>query len=476
MRRPGHTAGTRDSAAVIHGGEVVARNHKHHLPNYGVFDEKRWFAPGTETTVVRWRGVDFGIVVCEDIWQTGGPVTALSGQVDVLLVPNASPYERDKDEVRIGVIGGRAAEVGAPLAYVNLIGGQDDLVFDGGSMVILPDGSVLARAAQFVEELALVDLEIPPADRPAPTVATPVAVRRISLDLDRARPTPTAWTSERSPVAPVLIEPLDAEAEVWNALVLGLRDYTSKTGFALGGRRALRWHRLRPRGVARRVTRSVLTPCTPSPCRASLLQRPQPRRCSRNGQTYGAAGPSSHPDRADGVHVRRWALKLTGLAEENVQARVRGTILMGLSNSEGHLVLAPETRASCRRLFDDLRRRRRWLAPLKDVPKTLVSPSPAGATPMRRVAARRRRSRRTPSPNLRRPSCVPGNSTPTPCPTTTCSRRARRLRRGGSLPRRPRRRRLRRDLVERVMRMTDGASGSAGSTRRGRRSRSAFRP
>ena len=183
-----HTAGTRDSAAVIHGGVVVARNYKHHLPNYGVFDEERWFAPGTETTVIRWRGVDFGIVVCEDIWQPGGPVTALAGQVDVLLVPNASPYERDKDEVRIGVIGGRAAEVGAPLVYVNLIGGQDDLVFDGGSMVVLPDGSVMARAAQFVEEIAMVDLEISESDRPEPTVTEPVVVQRVlvsSPELER---------------------------------------------------------------------------------------------------------------------------------------------------------------------------------------------------------------------------------------------------------------------------------------------------
>jgi NAD+ synthase (glutamine-hydrolysing) len=359
-------AGARDSAAVIHRGRVVARNHKHHLPNYGVFDEKRWFTPGTETTVIHWRGLDFGVVVCEDIWQAGGPVAALAGQVDVLLVPNASPYERDKDEVRIGVIGGRAAEVGAPLVYVNLVGGQDDLIFDGGSLVITPDGSVLARAAQFVEELTLVDLELTAARRPLPSVTQPVAVHRVSIE----SPAENELSAARPAIAPMVIQPLDAEAEVWNALVLGLRDYTRKTGFtsavlALSG--GIDSAVVAALAVDALGAENVHAVSMPSVYSSEHSKDDAADLAARTGLHYRVVPI------VDMVAVYVDQLGLTGVAEENVQARCRGVALMAISNAEGHLVMATgnKTELACgySTIYGDAVG---GFAPIKDVFKTWV--------------------------------------------------------------------------------------------------------
>ncbi len=152
-----------NAAAVLHRGQVVARYAKHHLPNYGVFDEFRIFTPGTDLTVTRLHGVDVATVICEDIWQDGGPVAKVrQSGAELLLVLNGSPYERDKDDTRRELVTRRAAEAGCALAYVNMVGGQDDLVFDGDSIVVAPDGRVLARAPRFEEALLVVDLDLPP--------------------------------------------------------------------------------------------------------------------------------------------------------------------------------------------------------------------------------------------------------------------------------------------------------------------------
>src|SRR5919198_3592261 len=155
-------AGPRNAAAIIHRGEVVDRYFKHHLPNYGVFDEFRYFAPGSLLPVLRIRDADVGVVICEDIWQEGGPVAAYGELgVDLLLCINGSPYERAKDDLRGGLVARKALEAGAPMAYVNLVGAQDELVFDGDSMVVDASGTLLARAPQFVEHLLVIDLDLP---------------------------------------------------------------------------------------------------------------------------------------------------------------------------------------------------------------------------------------------------------------------------------------------------------------------------
>src|SRR5450759_5161280 len=165
--RPRHP----NCAAVLHQGQVKARYAKHHLPNYGVFDEFRIFAPGRDLTVVRIGDVDVAIAICEDLWQEGGPVaqTRQAG-AQLLLVINGSPYEQDKDDVRYELVARRAAEAGCTLAYLNMIGGQDELVFDGDSLVVDPAGKVLARGPQFVENLLVVAPDLEPH---TVTVATP---------------------------------------------------------------------------------------------------------------------------------------------------------------------------------------------------------------------------------------------------------------------------------------------------------------
>src|SRR4051795_8610252 len=147
-------SGRRDASALLLGGRVVATYFKHHLPNYGVFDEDRYFEPGTSLTVVRFGGVDIALTVCEDLWQAGGPFSAACrAGVGLVLNINASPYEMNKDDVRLPLVKRRAAEAGSTVAYVNSVGGQDELVFDGDSMIVTAGGELLTRAGQFTEEL-----------------------------------------------------------------------------------------------------------------------------------------------------------------------------------------------------------------------------------------------------------------------------------------------------------------------------------
>src|SRR3954451_12483066 len=158
-------SGRRDASALLLGGEVAATYFKHHLPNYGVFDEDRYFEPGETLTVVRYGGVDIALTVCEDLWQAGGPfAAACRAGVGLVVNINASPYELNKDDVRLPLVRRRAAEAGATVAYVNLIGGQDELVFDGDSMIVTADGDLLTRAGQFTEQLLVHDLELPDAN------------------------------------------------------------------------------------------------------------------------------------------------------------------------------------------------------------------------------------------------------------------------------------------------------------------------
>src|ERR1700746_3631891 len=163
-----------DAAALLHGGRVVVTTAKHHLPNYGVFDEYRYFVPGNCLPVVRvpvrgGQAVDVAIAICEDLWQDGGPVAVTrQGGAGLLGVPNASPYERGKSEARFELVSGRAREAGAALAYVNMMGGQDELVFDGDSIIVDAEGELLARGPQFEEALVVADLALPTAGPGAP--------------------------------------------------------------------------------------------------------------------------------------------------------------------------------------------------------------------------------------------------------------------------------------------------------------------
>jgi len=157
-----------NSASVLTCGRVVARYDKHHLPNYGVFDEFRHFVPGDETQIIQVGGVDIAIAICEDIWQDGPSSAARAAEAGLLLVLNGSPYEAAKDDARLELCSRRAREGACALAYVNLVGGQDELVFDGDSLVVDAAGELVARAAQFESELLIVDLDLPAATASMP--------------------------------------------------------------------------------------------------------------------------------------------------------------------------------------------------------------------------------------------------------------------------------------------------------------------
>lgn len=343
-----------NAAAVLHHGAVVARYTKHHLPNYGVFDEARYFIPGTEPLLLRLNDSTIAIAICEDLWQTGGPVTwARENSADLLLVLNASPYERNKDDARLKLCQLRAIEAGCALAYVNLVGGQDELVFDGDSLVVDRNGALLARAPQFVPTLVTIDLEISTSPRP-------------STCIDLAHITWKDQVTYQPEVAPGLTDP----QEVYQALTLGLGDYVKKNGFQSvilglsGGIDSALVAALACDAIGAKQVFGVCMPSIYSSEHSKDDAFDLARRTGLNLRTIAIAPM---------VDSYLQAMTLTGLAQENLQARIRGTTLMAISNQEGHLVLTTgnksELSVGYSTLYGDSVG---GFAPIKDVPKTLV--------------------------------------------------------------------------------------------------------
>ncbi|MGK5529684.1 NAD+ synthase [Streptomyces sp. URMC 129] len=324
----------RNAAAVLHRGEVVLTFSKHHLPNYGVFDEFRYFVPGETLPMIRVGGVDVALAICEDLWQEGGRVPAArAAGAGLLLAINASPYEVNKDDTRLELVRKRAQEAGCALAYLAMAGGQDDLVFDGDSIVVDRDGTVLARGPQFAEECLLLDLDLPAAQGAPPSGAVDDGLRIEHVTLS-AEPFPAYEPEYPGGEA----ERLDDAEEMYQALVTGVRAYVRKNGF-------------------RSVLIGLSGGIDSALCAAIACDAIGPEN------VYGLSMPSryssehSRDDAADlarrtGLHLRTVpvgpmfdaymaAVELTGLAEENLQSRLRGTLLMAVSNQEGHIVLAP---------------------------------------------------------------------------------------------------------------------------------------
>ncbi|GGU79877.1 NAD+ synthase [Lentzea flava] len=357
------SVGPRNAVAVLHGGRVVARQSKHHLPNYGVFDERRYFKPGSSLDILRINGVEVGMVICEDLWQDGGPITALGDAgVDLVVSPNASPYERNKDDLRLPLVVRRAAEAGAPLAYCNLVGGQDELVFDGDSLVVSADGQLIGRAPQFVEHLMLVDFDLPGGGSYEQGQIGDFYVRRVFVS-DAIAP------YEPLP-APRVFEPLSDEAEVWHALVTGLRDYVHKNGFrsvVLGLSGGIDSAVVAALAVDALGPDSVYCVSMPSSYSSEHSKSDASDMAARTGLHF-----TTEPI-GEMVSTYVDQLKLTGLAEENIQARCRGMLLMALSNQHGHLVLATgnksELAVGYSTIYGDAVG---GYAPIKDVFKTLV--------------------------------------------------------------------------------------------------------
>jgi NAD+ synthase (glutamine-hydrolysing) len=339
--------------AVIAGGEVRARYAKCHLPNYGVFDEYRNFVAGDATLVVRIHGVDVGIAICEDLWIDGGITAELAvRKPGLVIVPNGSPFERDKDDVRLELVTRRARQLGAPLAYVNMTGGQDDLVFDGDSIVVDAKGALVARAPQFEDGMMLVDV-----DAATKTAKPDVIISESPIAIAK-------------PLIPGIAQRLGDEEQMWKAIVVGLRDYVAKNGFSSV-----------ILGLSGGIDSAVVAALAIDALGADRV--------------HGVAMPSKYSSehsiadaqvmaQATGLGFRvieiqqmvdsfKSRLNLTGLAEENLQARVRGTTLMGLSNQDGHLVLATgnksELACGYSTLYGDAVG---GYAPIKDIYKTDV--------------------------------------------------------------------------------------------------------
>ncbi|MDX5461889.1 NAD+ synthase [Micromonospora tulbaghiae] len=359
--------GARNAAAVLHRGEVVATYFKHHLPNYGVFDEDRYFVPGDTLTVVRVGGVDVALTICEDLWQAGGPfAVARQAGVGLVLSINGSPYELNKDDVRLPLVRRRAAEAGAAVAYVNMVGGQDELVYDGDSMIVAADGTLLTRAPQFVEHLLVHDLELPAA------AGAPGGAGALTDGMRVARHEIPAIPA--APAGPAvdggIIEPVADEAEVWHALVLGLRDYIDKNRFpsvvlGLSG------------GIDSAVAAAIAVDAV-GPDRVVGVSMPS-QHSSEHSRTDAEdlAKRTGLDYRVEPIQpmVDTFLanMSLSGVAVENLQARVRGVILMALSNQEGHLVLTTgnksELAVGYSTLYGDSVG---GYNPVKDVWKTLV--------------------------------------------------------------------------------------------------------
>jgi NAD+ synthase (glutamine-hydrolysing) len=341
--------GPQNTVAVIHEGKIKARYVKRHLPNYGVFDEFRNFTPGASDLVVRIHGVDVAVAICEDIWHSMASIAARTP--GLVVVPNGSPFERNKDDVRLALVQKRAREIKAPLAYVNMTGGQDDLVFDGDTIVVDKDGQLLARAPQFDDTLVVVEIDCQEGS------STPDVV----ISTDGAKP-----ASGSSVIAPRLSD----EAEMWQGLVIGLRDYITKNGF-----------KSVVVGLSGGIDSALVAAIAIDALGAKRVNGvAMPSKYSSDHSVEDAQGLAD----ATGIHFRITPIApmvdaylanvvLKGLAEENLQARVRGTTLMGISNQEGHIVLATgnksELAVGYSTLYGDAVG---GFAPIKDIYKTDV--------------------------------------------------------------------------------------------------------
>ncbi len=357
-----------DAAAFLLGGRVVARYAKHHLPNYGVFDEFRYFSRGNRLPVVRHLGVDIVMTVCEDLWQDGGPITAAAhARAGLVVNINGSPYERGKPDARLRLAQRRAAQAGAPIAYVNMVGGQDELVFDGDSFVVTPAGVPLVRAPQFDAGCVLVDLELEQAagEQSGSVDVADGTVMTIER-LDLGTPPVPSYDARPGGLAPRLSH----EAEVYTALVVSTRDYVRKNGFrsvviALSG------------GIDSALVTTIAVDAIGAPAVHTVAL---PSQWSSEHSLTDAAelARRQHVDHvvlpiADMVDAFDKHVTLHGLAAENLQARVRGNIIMGLSNEHGHLVLTTGNKSELATGYSTLYGDSAGgFAPIKDVPKTLV--------------------------------------------------------------------------------------------------------
>ena len=366
-----------NAAAIIHAGRVIGTYRKHFLPNYGVFDEYRYFQPGDHAPLFLIAGVEVGITICEDLWFPGGPMRelALAGARVVVNI-NASPFHGGKPHFRERMVATRASDNTVAIAWVNQVGGQDELVFDGNSAVFGPDGEVMARAASMDEDLLLVDI---PVGQVVQRQLHDVRLRRERRASDRPTPivvTQQPSTRQRPPLPAYRLQRPDNVAEVYQALVVGTRDYIRKSGFqdaivALSG------------GIDSAIVATIAVDALGADhVRGVSL----PSRYSSEGSIADAQALAEnlgirlaampieaiHQATLDAL-AREFRGTEPGTAEENVQSRIRGMLTMALSNKFGSIVLTTGNKSeyACgyATLYGDMAG---GFAVIKDVPKTLV--------------------------------------------------------------------------------------------------------
>jgi NAD+ synthase (glutamine-hydrolysing) len=371
-RRP-HLA---NAAALCVGGHVAGVYRKRLLPNYSVFDEQRWFTPGEGPPVLyRIGGVDMGVSICEDVWADCGPVAALGAAGAQLVVNvNASPYSRGRRAERIAMLRDRVKEAGAAIVYVNVVGGQDELVFDGASVVVDADGTLVAAGKQFDEDFVVVDVPVPARRSPSAKVVDLSGPSPGSAASDGSGRSRTA--ASRAPARPAIPEPLDPVAEVYAALVLGTRDYLGKNGFdgaviGLSG------------GIDSSLVAAIATDAIGA---AHVHGVAMPSRYSSEGSVTDArllaerlaidfrVVPIDQAHRCMEAELET-ALDAppVGITDENLQSRLRGVILMGISNATGWIVLTTGNKSEMATGYSTLYGDSAGgFAVIKDVPKTLV--------------------------------------------------------------------------------------------------------
>ena len=369
-----------NAAAVAHDGELLGVYHKMYLPNYGVFDEDRYFKAGDKCPVYVVNGVHVGVNICEDIWYALGPTAVQrDAGAEVILNINASPYHAGKLAFRERMVATRAADNGVFVSYTNMVGGQDELVFDGGSMVFDQGGELVARAPQFEESLTLVDLDVDAVLHhrlrdPRPRKERPILSSVGASEVVRhSEHTPAP---DKPALGGCIVEPLDPLAEIYAALVLGTADYVRKSGFAktligLSG------------GIDSSLTAAIAADALGS---ENVVCVAMPSRYSSEGSLTDARSVAANLgvelltipiEEAFQAMLHMLAEPFAGappnVAEENLQTRIRGNILMGLSNKHGWLVLTTgnksEVATGYATLYGDMAG---GFSVIKDVPKTLV--------------------------------------------------------------------------------------------------------
>jgi NAD+ synthase (glutamine-hydrolysing) len=361
--------GIHNAAAVIRDGEIQAVYRKHRLPNYGVFDEERYFEPGDGIVLLKIGGTLIGVTICEDLWSEEGPhVACAAAGADLIVNINGSPYHDGKSELRRDLLTARSTRLNTAFAYVNMVGGQDELVFDGQSVAVDLQGTVLTRAAQFEEELLLFEFEPTRVESIKKAEASPEAVRIVNLGTERA--------ADR-PLVPRVSREMEREEAVYNALVLGVRDYLGKNGFVhaylgLSG------------GIDSSLTAAIAADALgPENVTGVLMPSEFTSDESLDLGKRVASNLGINAEMASVADIHKAFMEVLGpifggggepLANENLQPRIRGTLLMAMSNNRpGSIVLSTgnksELATGYSTLYGDMAG---GFAVLKDVPKILV--------------------------------------------------------------------------------------------------------